>query len=69
MYIEFAVCVTHVTGSALLFISTLDNQGYALEVSLQYALSFKATETDDVVHVFVMSIYVINVTELAMYNK
>ena len=32
-------------------------------------LSFKATETDDVVHFFVMSIYVINVTEFATYNK
>ena len=32
-------------------------------------LSFKATETDDVVHFFVMSIYVIYVTEFAMYNK
>ena len=32
-------------------------------------LSLKATETDDVVHFFVMSIYVIYVTELETYNK
>ena len=32
-------------------------------------LSFKATETGDVVHFFVMSINVINVTEFAKDNK
>ena len=32
-------------------------------------VSFKATETDEVVHFFVMSIYVIYVTEFATYKK
>ena len=72
MFIEFALYVTHVTGCVLSFISTLDYQGYALEVCLQNICTLrvlKTTETDDVVHFFGMSIYVIYVTEFATYNK
>ena len=69
-FIEFAFCVTHVTECALLIISTLDYQGYALEVCLlNIDLSFKATETNDVVYFYVISIYVIYVTKFATYYR